>query len=64
MRVTGAGVESVIDGCRGLEVFDVSQCKNLVPWIKGGGIERARRRGCGVRFEVVADGRWRSGIHI
>ncbi|TKA75426.1 hypothetical protein B0A49_05039 [Cryomyces minteri] len=56
VRVTGTGVEAVVDGCRELEFFDVSQCKNLKGWLDGGGIER---KGRGVRFETVADGRWR-----
>ena len=58
VRVTGTGVEAVLEGCSELEVFDVSQCKNLTRWLDHGGIQR---RGRGVRFEVVADGRWRTG---
>lgn len=64
VRVTGQGVESVIEGCRGMRVFDVSQCKNLLPWIQGGGIERAKLRGFKGRFDTVADGRWRTGAYI
>ena len=59
VRVTGQGVESVVDGCRDLELFDVSQCKNLVPWIRAGGMQVVKQRGCKARFEVVADGTWR-----
>lgn len=44
MRVTGVGVEAVVDGCTKLEMFDVSQCKNLQKWLDGGGEERSRRR--------------------
>ena len=107
VRVTGVGVEAVVDGCSYLEVFDVSQCKNLTGWLEGGGVERVRYRNRGrggrgsggsggsvmsgisgiggsgmevvngdagmsgrgkggdgdggIRFEVVADGRWRTG---
>ncbi|KAK4983648.1 hypothetical protein LTR66_008748 [Elasticomyces elasticus] len=61
VRVTGQGVEAVVDGCRNLEVFDVSQCRNLRGWIDGGGVRRTRDRGCAVRFDIVADGRWRAG---
>ncbi|KAJ9622037.1 hypothetical protein H2203_006918 [Taxawa tesnikishii (nom. ined.)] len=61
VRVTGQGVESVVDGCRNLEVFDVSQCKNLSPWLMRGGIQAVRRRGCKTRFDVVANGSWRTG---
>lgn len=64
VRVTGQGVESVIDGCKNLEVFDVSQCKNLLPWINAGGVQAARKRGCTAKFDVVADGRWRTGAYI
>ncbi|ORY06902.1 hypothetical protein BCR34DRAFT_590476 [Clohesyomyces aquaticus] len=39
VRVTGTGVEAVVEGCRDLERFDVSQCKNLGRWIEAGGIE-------------------------
>jgi F-box/leucine-rich repeat protein 7 len=44
VRVTGTGVEAVVEGCTVLEVFDMSQCKNLARWLEGGGEERARRR--------------------
>ncbi|EON68485.1 hypothetical protein W97_07695 [Coniosporium apollinis CBS 100218] len=56
VRVTGTGVEAVVDGCHQLELFDVSQCKNLRGWLEGGGI---KRKGKGVRFEVVKGGRGR-----
>jgi len=49
VRVTGTGVEAVVEGCEKLQAFDVSQCRNLQPWIDGGGRERARK---GVRFCV------------
>jgi F-box/leucine-rich repeat protein 7 len=43
VRVTGVGVEAVVEGCTVLESFDVSQCKNLSRWLEGGGEERSRR---------------------
>jgi F-box/leucine-rich repeat protein 7 len=43
VRVTGVGVEAVVEGCNRLEMFDVSQCKNLQRWLDGGGEERSRR---------------------
>jgi len=61
VRVTGTGVEAVVEGCRDLDLFDVSQCKNLQRWLDAGGIEGVRSRGRDVRFEVVADGKWRTG---
>lgn len=51
VRVTGAGVEAVVEGCHKLEVFDISQCKNLAQWLDAGGVQRL---GGNVRFEVVA----------
>lgn len=42
VRVTGGGVESVVEGCRNLQVFDVSQCKNLTPWLQTGAAERGK----------------------
>jgi len=57
VRVTGAGVEAVVDGCPRLEFFDVSQCKNLQRWLDSGGVAR---RGRGVRFEVISEGRFRN----
>ncbi|MCJ1314484.1 hypothetical protein MMC25_008166 [Agyrium rufum] len=57
VRVTGLGVETVVNGCRKLESFDVSQCKNLAPWLDGRGLERVRT---GVKFKTVADGLRRS----
>ncbi|OAL57370.1 RNI-like protein [Pyrenochaeta sp. DS3sAY3a] len=61
VRVTGTGVEAVVEGCRDLEHFDVSQCKNLGRWLDAGGVEMVRKRGRSVVFETVADGRWRAG---
>ena len=40
VRVTGTGVEAVLEGCSKMKTMDVSQCKNLGPWIEGGGVER------------------------
>jgi F-box/leucine-rich repeat protein 7 len=73
VRVTGLGVEGVVEGCRELEVFDVSQCKNLRPWLDRKGIGRTnsllssgaagppgRERRKSIRFETVADGSWRA----
>ena len=62
VRVTGQGVESVIEGCRHLEEFDVSQCKNLRPWLERGGVEKINKLwGRDITFDVVADGMWRTG---
>lgn len=61
VRVTGTGVEAVVEGCRDLELFDVSQCKNLSRWLDAGGVEAVKSRGRRVRFEIVADGKWRTG---
>lgn len=71
MRVTGVGVEAVVEGCNKLEHFDVSQCRNLQPWVDAGGVERVNmaiamgsalvsvgRRS--IKFDTVADGRWRA----
>ena len=58
VRVTGNGVESVIDGCPRLTFFDVSQCKNLQRWLDMDGIGR---RGRGIKFEVVSEGTFRNG---
>lgn len=62
VRVTGTGVEAVLEGCRSLEVFDVSQCKNLAPWITAGGIQMAKQAGIKTRFDLVAHGTWRNII--
>ncbi|RPB22859.1 RNI-like protein [Terfezia boudieri ATCC MYA-4762] len=40
VRVTGVGVEAVVEGCCDLRELDVSQCKNLVGWLERGGVER------------------------
>ncbi|KAL5869372.1 hypothetical protein ACKVWC_010117 [Pyricularia oryzae] len=40
VRVTGMGVENVLEGCGRLRWLDVSQCKNLAGWLNGGGVER------------------------
>lgn len=59
VRVTGVGVEAVVEGCSKLKVMDVSQCKNLNGWLANGGVERVNRRWMGrggrrtgVTFEV------------
>jgi F-box and leucine-rich repeat protein 7 len=62
VRVTGTGVESVIEGCRHLEEFDVSQCKNLRPWLDRGGMQKVNKLwNRDITFNVVADGTWRTG---
>ncbi|KAK0732534.1 hypothetical protein B0T21DRAFT_291672 [Apiosordaria backusii] len=40
VRVTGNGVENVLENCPALEWLDVSQCKNLGSWLIGGGVAR------------------------
>ncbi|KAK4658385.1 hypothetical protein QC762_101370 [Podospora pseudocomata] len=40
VRVTGNGVENVLENCPALEWLDVSQCKNLGSWLIGGGVGR------------------------
>ncbi|KAK6840716.1 hypothetical protein PG995_015926 [Apiospora arundinis] len=40
VRVTAMGIESVLDGCSQLSWCDVSQCRNLEPWVHGGGVTR------------------------
>lgn len=52
VRVTGVGVEAVVDGCERLESFDVSQCRNLTPWLEGGGREGVWDRGRDVKFSL------------
>ncbi|PUU76274.1 hypothetical protein B9Z19DRAFT_991067 [Tuber borchii] len=55
VRVTGVGVEAVVEGCHNLEVFDVSQCKNLARWIESGGVEKCTQTWKrNIRFETVA----------
>lgn len=51
VRVTGLGVEAVADGCNQLQLFDVSQCKNLVQWLENGGPWKYSHK---VHFDTVA----------
>ncbi|KAJ5185029.1 Leucine-rich repeat cysteine-containing subtype [Penicillium cf. griseofulvum] len=51
VRVTGVGVEAVAEGCHQLEIFDVSQCKNLGPWLEDGGAAHYQPR---IEFKTVA----------
>ncbi|KAJ5094179.1 hypothetical protein N7456_010040 [Penicillium angulare] len=51
VRVTGVGVEAVAEGCHQLDSFDVSQCKNLLPWLEDGGAMRYQPR---IDFQIVA----------
>lgn len=50
VRVTGIGVDTVVNGCKTLTTFDVSQCKNLAPWTAQGGMARWKARGRNVDF--------------
>jgi F-box/leucine-rich repeat protein 7 len=64
------GVEAVVDGCNKMEHFDVSQCRNLQPWIDDGGVQRVNMQialglgsgpeGRQIKFDTVADGSWRA----
>ncbi|KAI0474162.1 cyclic nucleotide-binding domain-containing protein [Xylariaceae sp. FL0804] len=40
VRVTAAGMESVLDGCGRLAWVDISQCRNLESWVQAGGVAR------------------------
>ena len=53
VRVTGNGVENVLEGCGRLDWVDVSQCKNLSGWLNGGGVSRwgFDERGKGLKDE-------------
>ncbi|CCC05411.1 hypothetical protein SMACR_09085 [Sordaria macrospora] len=61
VRVTGVGVENVLEGCGRLEWVDVSQCRNLGGWLVGGGVGRwgfdervAKKKGDALKHEVIA----------
>ncbi|KAE8442847.1 hypothetical protein EG329_002589 [Mollisiaceae sp. DMI_Dod_QoI] len=64
VRVTGVGVEAVVEGCTLLESFDVSQCKNLQKWLDAGGEERSRRMygRKGLKFETRKGSQGVSGL--
>ena len=53
VRVTGAGVEAVVEGCHKVQHMDISQCKNTALWLDNGGLHRVRP---GVTFCLVASG--------
>ncbi|KAK4239310.1 hypothetical protein C8A03DRAFT_14310 [Achaetomium macrosporum] len=55
VRVTGNGLENVLEGCSRLEWVDVSQCKNLGGWLVGGGVGRW---GFDERQERMGEGEW------
>lgn len=40
VRVTAAGIESILDGCGRLAWADISQCRNLEGWVGVGGVAR------------------------
>ncbi|KAJ5888198.1 hypothetical protein N7495_008239 [Penicillium taxi] len=54
VRVTGVGVEAVAEGCNQLRSFDVSQCKNLAPWLEEHGPAKYQPR---IKFQIVAASR-------
>ncbi|KAI9781525.1 MAG: hypothetical protein M1839_005940 [Geoglossum umbratile] len=45
VRITGIGVESVVEGYHNLETFNVSQCKNSTRWLEQGSVEQ-----CAIAF--------------
>ncbi|OKL56387.1 hypothetical protein UA08_08336 [Talaromyces atroroseus] len=51
VRVTGIGIEAVAEGCQNLTYFNVSQCKNLTPWLERGGQFQYQDK---IHFETVA----------
>jgi F-box/leucine-rich repeat protein 7 len=50
VRVTGVGVETILEGCGRLEWLDVSQCKNLAGWLAAGGVSH-----WGFEYQYKAD---------
>ncbi|KAH0489212.1 hypothetical protein TgHK011_009653 [Trichoderma gracile] len=40
VRVTGKGLEYILRGCTRLKWVDVSQCRNLEPWLRAGSISK------------------------
>lgn len=57
VRVTYSGVDALLNGCQKLEELDVSQCKNLHPWIEAG----CPTVSDSVKINTVASGKWRTG---
>ena len=64
VRVTGVGVDHVLDGCGRLAWLDASQCKNLASWIASGGIGRwgfdERTIGRGHRESLLGQSSWKA----
>ena len=52
-----------MEGCERMEAFDVSQCRNLTPWLEDGGREKVWEKRPEVRFCVWAGetGGWMAG---
>ncbi|KAL6816470.1 hypothetical protein J3E69DRAFT_358625 [Trichoderma sp. SZMC 28015] len=40
VRVTGKGLEYILRGCTRLKWVDVSQCRNLEPWLRAGSVSK------------------------
>jgi len=40
VRVTGAGMERILDNCTKLVWADISQCRNLEPWVRADGVTK------------------------
>ncbi|PNP48097.1 hypothetical protein TGAMA5MH_00754 [Trichoderma gamsii] len=40
VRVTGKGLEYILRGCTRLNWVDVSQCRNLEPWLRAGSVSK------------------------
>ncbi|KAL9081967.1 MAG: hypothetical protein Q9159_006845 [Coniocarpon cinnabarinum] len=57
VRVTGVGVEAVLNGCPQLEHLDVSQCRHLQPWLMTPRDMQFLHSKLDIR--TIADGKWR-----
>ncbi|CAK7273534.1 hypothetical protein SEPCBS119000_005707 [Sporothrix epigloea] len=64
VRVTGVGVDHVLDGCGRLAWLDASQCKNLAPWVAAGGIGQwgfdERTIGRGHKESLLGQSSWKA----
>ncbi|CAK7236419.1 hypothetical protein SBRCBS47491_009630 [Sporothrix bragantina] len=64
VRVTGVGVDHVLDGCGRLAWLDASQCKNLASWVAAGGIGRwgydERAIGGGHKESMLGQSSWKA----
>ncbi|UKZ75949.1 hypothetical protein TrVFT333_003645 [Trichoderma virens FT-333] len=58
VRVTGKGLEYILRGCTRLKWVDVSQCRNLEPWLRAGSVSKWGFDSRAAKTELMSVNSW------